>query len=799
MEINLLEWDEYPAFLLFDTAGQGAAGSPQTVLREGDLPVRLGFGILFLALIAALAVCARIAARSGKAMGKPASILMSCLILPMAGNGIIILSADRLLSLVGCYLYYLGLDLSIAALLHFTFAYCRITWPNKAVRNLVYGLFLVDCVQLLLNPLTGHAFEITAVEVDGYPYYRMIPHLGQNFHRAVDYLLLAAIIVIFVVRLLRAPRLQSERYSVILLTLIVVTLWETAYIFSGAPIDRSMIGFGVFGLMIFYFSLYHRPMRLLDRLLGTIVSQQSAATYCFDENQRSIWMNKAGRELLNLGEEDADKAREGLIGLFGEKHTGELSWKDQVTLAAPDGVRYYSREKKPVLDAGKRLNGYYVTVRDETEDRRALEEKLYEARHDRLTGLYNRDYLYGRVREILLENPDEPYLIAYADISDFRLINDVFGSSFGDLVLRKVAEWIRNNVPAGSAFGRLGGDTFGVCFPEKDFSLEWFEQELADFVVRESETEHHLLIHVGLYRIEDREAEVPSMFDRAHLALDSIKDEYHIVTAWYDHTMRERVLWNRRVSDELKGALEEGQLRPWLQPIVDRDGRVVGAEALVRWIHPEEGIRPPYSFIPVFEKNGMVADVDRSIWRSACEILARWQREEDPARKDLFLSVNISPKDFHLLDVAGELKNLVREYGIPPAKLRVEITETVMMTDQDKRMDILQDLQASGFCVEMDDFGSGYSSLNMLREMPVDVLKIDMAFLRKSGETPRARTILRQVISLAGELGITSLTEGVETKEQFEELVQMGCELYQGYYFARPMPVDEFERFCSPR
>ena len=159
--------------------------------------------------------------------------------------------------------------------------------------------------------------------------------------------------------------------------------------------------------------------------------------------------------------------------------------------------------------------------------------------------------------------------------------------------------------------------------------------------------------------------------------------------------------------------------------------------------------------------------------------------------------MNISPMDFHLIDVPGELKRLVREYGVEPAMLRLEITESMMMDDKEGQMEILEALQEAGFCIEMDDFGSGYSSLNLLREMPVDVLKIDMVFLHQAGRNQRARTIIRQIIAMARELGVTSLTEGVETKEQYESLREMGCELYQGYYFAKPMPEEDFERFLS--
>ena len=189
----------------------------------------------------------------------------------------------------------------------------------------------------------------------------------------------------------------------------------------------------------------------------------------------------------------------------------------------------------------------------------------------------------------------------------------------------------------------------------------------------------------------------------------------------------------------------------------------------------------------------MIADLDRCIWRKSCEILARWKEEG----KDLFLSVNISPRDFYLLDVVAEMNQLVSEFGIDPAKLRLEITETMMMGDTDVHLETLRKLQEAGFCIEMDDFGSGYSSLNLLREMPVDVLKIDMVFLQQAGRNARARTIVDEVITMARRLGITSLTEGVETKAQYDGLMEMGCQLYQGFYFARPMPAEEFEQYLA--
>ena len=757
--------------------------------------MRLAFGILFLVIIVAMAVCARIAGNSGKRMGFASACLLAALILPMAGNGIIIVSGNRTFSLVGCYLYYLGLDLSIGALLYYTFVYCQISGTAKWLRNTAYALLLADMVQLLMNPFLHHAFEITEITVDGFPYYKMIPLLGQQVHRAVDYLILTGVIVVFVIKLLRAPRLQAERYAVILFTLIVVTLWETVYIFSGSPVDRSMIGFGVFGLLNFYYSLYYRPMRLLDRMLSGMVSGQENPVFFFDDGKHCIWMNRAGGRFLGLEDHELEEAETRLKKEFGSLHLGLAEWKDHLTVVQNGEKRHIELTKQPLIDSGRKMDGFYFHIHDLTDERRAADQKLFNARHDQLTGLFNRDYLYRRTKELLAANPQESYLVITAEITDLKMINDLYGNAFGDRALKFAAEWLRGNedLNKGGVYGRLGGDSFGVCIPEKDFRQERMEYALSSLTVFEGETKYRMLIHVGIYRVDDRSLWASVMYDRAMLALEDIKDDYHYHTAWYKPVMRDNVVRNRRIAEELSAAIAEGRIRPWLQPIVDREGKAVGAEVLVRWIHPEEGLRLPGVFIPVLEKNGMIADLDRFIWRKACEILAGWNKEG----KDLFLSVNISPRDFYLLDVVAEMNQLVKEFGIAPSQLRLEITETMMMGDADERLDILRKLREAGFCIEMDDFGSGYSSLNLLREMPVDILKIDMVFLRQAGRNERARTIIDEVIIMARRLGIISLTEGVETKEQYDGLLEMGCRLFQGYYFARPMPVEDFEQYLS--
>ena len=234
---------------------------------------------------------------------------------------------------------------------------------------------------------------------------------------------------------------------------------------------------------------------------------------------------------------------------------------------------------------------------------------------------------------------------------------------------------------------------------------------------------------------------------------------------------------------------------PYLQPIADKSGKIVGAEALARWIHPEYGFMSPGDFIPLFEENGMITDLDKHIWKSTCELLSHWD-EKFPG---IFISINVSPKDFYMTDVLSEIMSYVMKYDIDPHNLRIEVTESSMMRDTDDKMRILDEFRKQGFIVEMDDFGSGYSSLNMLKDMPVDVLKIDMNFLGKSNDQEKSDIIVKNVIGLSEDLHIVSLAEGVETVEQFDRLGELGCHLFQGYYFSKPIPVADFEAMLEKK
>ncbi|MBR1707216.1 MAG: EAL domain-containing protein [Clostridia bacterium] len=755
--------------------------------------MRYTFTVLYALMTVALLICARYAKQSRKSIGRSVSLLLLALVPPVIGNLIIIASGNQAISTIGCYIYFIGMDFVMFSLLRFTFDYTKISWPSQSLRIAVLSILGLDILQFLVNPFFHQAFTTEMILVDGFPYYRMIPYFGQTIHRIVDYGIFFAVLLIFFYCSVHVPRIYAERYSVILTSMILTGLLESYYIFSRRPIDTGITGFGLFGFLVYYFALYYRPRRLLDQMLANMASEMTEALFFFDSASRCIWVNRPARQLIGIDEDQFDLVLPKLKKMFGDFSLQEDDWDRKQTVGSGEEQSFYAIKKQTVLDDHGKRAAAFLSIRNETAEQRAIQQEKYNATHDTLTGLYTREYLYEQIARRLKADPDTDYLVVFVDISDFKIVNDIFGNEFGDHVLCKLADWIRQEATARSVYGRLAGDTFGVCMPKEEFNMERWGEPLSHFVVSSENREHPVLIHLGVYEITEPELEISVMFDRARLALTTIKDEYQRHIAYYDDEMRSKVLWNQFISAQLPEALAKRQIRPYLQPIVDVSGKIVGAEALVRWIHPTEGFLSPGVFIPVFEKNGMIAEVDKYMWRSACEILAGW-KETNP---DLFISVNISPKDFYFMDVEAEIKNVVKEFGVDPSRLRVEITETVMMTDLENRIRILNELKDDGFLVEMDDFGSGYSSLNMLKDMPVDVIKIDMMFLNKSKNDEKARRILHNILSLSADLGIISLTEGVEQLKQYEMLTDMGCKLFQGYYFAKPLPLADFEKLCS--
>lgn len=752
--------------------------------------MRTALSVVFGILILALLVCMELARRSKKPIGKHVAFVLAGLAIPVLGNMIIILSTEKLLSLVGYYIYFLGMDAAAYSIWRFTFAYGNLNKPKKPVSILIAVLFGLDLLQYILNPFLNFTFIVDKIMVDGYAYVRLIPLAGQTYHRIVCYGLFLATIIIFIVKIVKVSRVYKAKYTVIFFSMMVVVAVETYYIFSRQPLDISMIGFAIFGYLVYFFAIHYRSTKILDMLLASMASDMPDALFFFDNNGKCIWTNEPGRKLIGINNNDYDTVKDNLLFLFDDIDLEDSGWSKRVTLGDGDDTQYMYLAMRSAVDEQNKITGSYLSVRDITDEQNELRREMYNATHDSLTGLYTAEYLYEKIDQRLNTDRKTTYMVAFFEVANFKMINDVFGREFGKLVLTQIAQALKKYSSANTIYGRLSTDSFGMLMVKELFNEERIEKVLENFVVKDDSMEHHIVVHLGICEIlPEDDIDVPLFFDSARLAASMIRSNYQKQIMYYDDDLRSEIIHNQLISNQVKDAIETRQIRPYLQPIVDSQGLLAGAEALVRWIHPEEGLMNPGQFIPVFERNGLIADVDKHMWRCACEILADWKEKGIKC----FISINISPNDFISLDVLTELRFLVEEFDIDPVRLRIEITETTMVSDTIDMIKIIEELREYGFIVEMDDFGSGYSSLNLLKDINLDVIKIDMQFLKDSERNLKSTMIIKNIINMSEDLGIDTLTEGVETAKQYEMLYDMGCQLYQGYYFSKPLPREEFE------
>lgn len=415
----------------------------------------------------------------------------------------------------------------------------------------------------------------------------------------------------------------------------------------------------------------------------------------------------------------------------------------------------------------------------------------YLATYDELTGIYNKQAFYAKTKEMLLDNPDKNFDLLRINIERFKVLNDLFGESTGDKLLRYIGKFLKEiNLPL-CVSGRLYADNFVVCYEAgKGDSRRMINtlQMVADSFAINNRT----ILSFGLYRIDDKTLPVSVMCDRANMALWKAKGNFKNPYCEYDEKMRQQVLKEQKIINAMERAIQNKEFTLYLQPKYDIEkGTIIGAEALVRWISLENGFISPGDFIPVFENNGFVYEVDKFIWEESCRYLRKWL---DEGREVHPISVNVSRIDLYTPKLVQHLVNLREKYQLPSQYLELEITESAYTEDPEQIITITRQLREAGFVILMDDFGTGYSSLNMLKDIQIDVLKLDMGFLKSSDYSAKGGNILTAILKMAESLKMQTIAEGVETKEQVEFLKKIGCRYVQGFYYSKPLPVGEFEK-----
>ena len=449
-------------------------------------------------------------------------------------------------------------------------------------------------------------------------------------------------------------------------------------------------------------------------------------------------------------------------------------------------------------DAEGRLQRAVGTITDMDESVRAMRNLRYQTEHDPVTGYNNFSKFKEEAVRLLETRGDRKYSLWYCDIRNFKFINDIYGYDTGDELLNYWAEIIAEGAHPDETFGRISGDNFAMLRrydTENDLVTRFLR--CSDMLSRfEGLANRRFRVEMiaGIYRVEGPEdlLSIEDMLDRANLAQKSVKHLSGSKYALYSEEMRKQVLYEKSIEGCMEEALRRREFCLFLQPQVDiqRGNRLFGAEVLVRWNRPEYGLVPPCDFIPLFERNGFIVDLDAYVFEEACAYLAsRRARGLPPLR----LSVNVSRMSLAQGDFLDRYSSIRDKYGVAAGLLELECTETIVIRNFGLFREIMAALPSHGFRSAMDDFGTGYSSLNMLKEIVLDVLKLDIAFFRDTEGTPRERAVVESIVKMAHALGMATVAEGVEKEEQVGFLRSIGCNAIQGYVFSKPVPLELFE------
>ena len=418
------------------------------------------------------------------------------------------------------------------------------------------------------------------------------------------------------------------------------------------------------------------------------------------------------------------------------------------------------------------------------------------AEKDKLTGLYSRELFFEYVRQIDILSKQEKMDAVVINVDHFHLVNEMLGRTKGDMVLKRIAQMIMHLSITISGIGcRCEADTFYLyCRNREDYTSVVSDIEEALGGLFETP---RIRVRIGVYQDVDKDIDAETWFDRAKLSCDRIRGDYTHSIEFYNKELLDKSIYHERLINDIDDAIANGDFIVYYQPkygIQSDVPELRSAEALIRWKHPELGMISPGDFIPLFEGNGLIQKLDNYVWKEAARQIRRWKERYGVV---IPVSVNVSRIDIYDPELEDKLTDILKANDIRPEDMKLEITESAYSDDAHRLVEVVNNLRAHGFTIEMDDFGSGYSSLNMLTTIPIDVLKMDMKFIRNMEKDEKSLRMVELVMEIARFLNVPVVAEGVETRSQMETLRSMGCDLIQGYYFSKPVLPEEFSIFIE--
>mgnify|MGYP002711367561 FL=1 len=668
----------------------------------------------------------------------------------------------------------------------FNHAFTNTTKKLGFIKEFYFILCFIDSVLLLANARVNVIFDLVPAHTNAGFFYWGIKYTSKfGFHKLVCAILSFSSLALLISSIVKAPSYNKVKYVTILTSESLVLIAN--YIFNSLdlPLNISLLMLVASSIFIANYVNKDFSAPVLIGPLSAITESINDVIFCYDSSENLIYANSAAKNVFKKSNDNLENFAKEFRQNFLKNRPSELSLK------LDNGEeRYYITEYKDFFISNSNI-GSYLRLQDKTKETLESRRKNYIATHDLLTGLFNRSGFFKKMQEALYQNTFKNPILICTNIKDFKLINTIYSEQVGDSVLQNQTE-VMKRLPGHkkSIIGRIADDKFAILMEKQDFDKDIFEEVFNEVSCIIEKTLYNIQIVAGIYEIYDKKDTIQSIYDKAKISLDAIKDSDNQVFSFYNPSMMEKMLKEKDIVNDFEKSLNEKQFSIQLQPVIDKEGNVLGAESVVRWNNPKYEDLTPSSFLDVLERTSLIYKLDVYVWELVAKKLHEWKKR---GFADRFISVNVSSKDKFFIDIIKTFSDLIKKYDISPQNFKVEIRETAMLENPEKTIAIFSQLKKLGIKVYIDNFGTGFSSLNVLKDFIADGIKMDTSFLSESKVSGKNKIILQTMISMSSDLGMEFIAKGVESENQMLALSKMDCKLFQGFYFSKPLPVKTYE------
>lgn len=668
----------------------------------------------------------------------------------------------------------------------FNHAFTNTTKKLGFIKEFYFILCFIDSVLLLANARVHVIFDLKQAFTNAGFFYWGIKYTSKfGFHKLVCAILSFSSLALLISSIVKAPSYNKVKYVTILTSESLVLIANYVFNSLNLPLNISLLMLVASSIFIANYVNKDFSAPVLIGPLSAITESINDVIFCYDSSENLIYANSAAKNVFKKSNDNLENFAKEFRQNFLKNRPSELSLK------LDNGEeRYYITEYKDFFISNSNI-GSYLRLQDKTKETLESRRKNYIATHDLLTGLFNRSGFFKKMQEALYQNTFKNPILICTNIKDFKLINTIYSEQVGDSVLQNQTE-VMKRLPGHkkSIIGRIADDKFAILMEKQDFDKDIFEEVFNEVSCIIEKTLYNIQIVAGIYEIYDKKDTVQSIFDKAKISLDAIKDSENQIFSFYNPSMMEKMLKEKDIVNDFEKSLNEKQFSIQLQPVMDKEGNVLGAESVVRWNNPKYEDLTPSSFLDVLERTSLIYKLDVYVWELVAKKLHEWKER---GFADRFISVNVSSKDKFFIDIIKTFSELIKKYDISPQNFKVEIRETAMLENPEKTIAIFSQLKKLGIKVYIDNFGTGFSSLNVLKDFIADGIKMDTSFLSESKVSGKNKIILQTMISMSSDLGMEFIAKGVESENQMLALSKMDCKLFQGFYFSKPLPVKTYE------